>query len=96
MIEDPFQYVYPKSKSLVVQRELYTDTLSWENSLRSVLREDPNVVLIGEIRDAATMRAALQISETGHLVFSTMHTNSAAESIKRELFIPLMEVSRSK
>lgn len=85
-IEDPIEYVYPKSKSLVAQRELYTDTLNWENSLRSVLREDPNVVLIGEIRDADTMRAALQISETGHLVFSTMHTNSAAESIERIIY----------
>ncbi len=85
-VEDPIEYIYPKSKCLVVQRELYSDTLSWGNSLRSVLREDPNVVLIGEIRDADTMRAALQISETGHLVFSTMHTNSAAESIERIIY----------
>jgi len=85
-IEDPVEYIFPKSKSLLVQRELYSDTLSWATALKSVLREDPNVVLIGEIRDQDTMRAALQISETGHLVFATMHTNSAADSIERIIY----------
>lgn len=82
-IEDPIEYVYPQGKSIVSQRELRTDTHSWEVALRSVLREDPNVVLIGEMRDYDTISAALTIAETGHLVFSTLHTNSAAQTIDR-------------
>lgn len=85
-IEDPIEYVYPIAKSIIAQRELEVDTLSWDNALRSVLREDPNVVLIGELRDQDTMRAALSIAETGHLVFGTMHTNSAAETIERIIY----------
>jgi twitching motility protein PilT len=82
-IEDPIEYVYPPGKALVSQRELYYDTKSWNNSLRSVLREDPDVVLIGEMRDLETISAAMTIAETGHLVFATLHTNSAAQSVDR-------------
>lgn len=82
-IEDPIEYVYPKLKALIDQREMYRDTKSWVNSLRSVLREDPDVVLIGEMRDLETIASAMTIAETGHLVFATLHTNSAAQSIDR-------------
>ncbi len=82
-IEDPIEYVYPKAKSLISQREIYGDTKSWANALRSILREDPDVVLIGEMRDLETISSAMTIAETGHLVFATLHTNSAAQSIDR-------------
>lgn len=82
-IEDPIEYIYPSGKSIISQRELRSDTLSWQRALRSALREDPDVVLIGEMRDSDTMAAAMTIAETGHLVFSTLHTNSAAQSIDR-------------
>lgn len=82
-IEDPIEYIYPHRRSLVEQRELHLDTHSWEIALRSILREDPNVVLIGEMRDYETIAAALTIAETGHLVFSTLHTNSAAQTVDR-------------
>ena len=82
-IEDPIEYVFPQGKSLIEQREMYKDTKSWKNALRSILREDPNVVLIGEMRDLDTMAAAMTIAETGHLVFATLHTNSAAQSVDR-------------
>lgn len=82
-IEDPIEYVYPKAKAFVSQRELMLDTHSWDISLRSALREDPDVVLIGEMRDYETIEAAITIAETGHLVFSTLHTNSAAQAIDR-------------
>ena len=82
-IEDPIEYVYGQGKSIISQRELGTDTHSWGNALKSALREDPDVVLIGEMRDPDTMAAALTIAETGHLVFATLHTNSAAQSIDR-------------
>lgn len=82
-IEDPIEYVYGKGKSVISQRELGIDTHSWAMALRSALREDPDVVLVGEMRDAETMGAAITIAETGHLVFSTLHTNSAAQSIDR-------------
>ena len=82
-IEDPIEYVYPPGKSLISQRELYYDTKSWNNALRSVLREDPDVVLVGEMRDLETIASAMTIAETGHLVFATLHTNSAAQSIDR-------------
>ena len=82
-IEDPIEYVYPKGTSIISQRELGLDTHSWSMALRSALREDPDVVLIGEMRDPETMQAAITIAETGHLVFSTLHTNSAAQSIDR-------------
>jgi twitching motility protein PilT len=82
-IEDPIEYVYSSAKAIVSQREVHNDTHSWDIALRSVLREDPDVVLIGEMRDFETIAAALTIAETGHLVFATLHTNSAAQTIDR-------------
>lgn len=82
-IEDPIEYVYAPSLSIVSQREMHADTHSWNIALRSILREDPDVVLIGEMRDFETIQAALTIAETGHLVFATLHTNSASQTIDR-------------
>ncbi|MEX0621593.1 MAG: type IV pilus twitching motility protein PilT [Candidatus Woykebacteria bacterium] len=82
-VEDPIEYVYPSRKSLIAQREMHLDTHSWEIALRSVLREDPDVVLIGEMRDYETIESVLTIAETGHLVFTTLHTNSAAQTLDR-------------
>lgn len=82
-IEDPIEYIFTAEKSIISQREMHTDSHSWDVALRSVLREDPDVVLIGEMRDGETIEAALTISETGHLVFATLHTNSASQTIDR-------------
>jgi twitching motility protein PilT len=82
-IEDPIEYMYPKGQSIISQRELGFDTLSWGEALRSALREDPDVVVIGEMRDPESIASAITIAETGHLVFSSLHTNSAAQSIDR-------------
>jgi len=82
-IEDPIEYLYTPAKAIVSQREIHNDAHSWDVALRSVLREDPDVVLIGEMRDYETIAAALTIAETGHLVFATLHTNSAAQTIDR-------------
>lgn len=82
-IEDPIEYVYPPGKSIISQRELGHDTLSWAESLKSALREDPDVVVVGEMRDPESMASAITIAETGHLVLSTLHTNSASQSIDR-------------
>lgn len=82
-IEDPIEYVYPIGKSIVSQREMGQDSHSWNYALRSALREDPDVVLIGEMRDPETISSAITIAETGHLVFSTLHTNSASQTIDR-------------
>jgi twitching motility protein PilT len=82
-IEDPIEFVFKPVKSIISQREMRTDTHSWEIALRSVLREDPDVVLVGEMRDYETIAAALTVAETGHLVFATLHTNSAAQTIDR-------------
>lgn len=82
-IEDPVEYIYPPGLSVVSQREMHQDTHSWNVALRSVLREDPDVVLVGEMRDFETIAAALTIAETGHLVFATLHTNSAAQTVDR-------------
>ncbi len=82
-IEDPIEFVYPVGKSIVSQRELHQDTHSWNLALRSVLREDPNVVLVGEVRDYDSAQLLLTIAETGHLVFSTLHTVSAPETVSR-------------
>lgn len=82
-IEDPVEYVFSHQKSIISQRELKSDTHSWPIALRSCLREDPDIVMIGEMRDLETMAMSLTIAETGHLVFSTLHTNSAAQSIDR-------------
>lgn len=82
-IEDPIEYTHKSKKSVVVQREVHYDTYSFSAALRSSLRQDPDVVLIGEMRDLETIAAAITIAETGHLVFATLHTNSAAQSIDR-------------
>jgi twitching motility protein PilT len=82
-IEDPIEYVYPSGKSIISQREMDLDTHSWSLALRSALREDPDVVLVGEMRDPETIATAITIAETGHLVFSTLHTNSASQTIDR-------------
>jgi len=82
-IEDPIEYTHKSIKSVVVQREVHYDTYSFSAALRSCLREDPDVVLIGEMRDLETIASAITIAETGHLVFATLHTNSAAQSIDR-------------
>ncbi len=82
-IEDPIEYTYPRGRALVDQRAVHIDTDSWSQALRAALRQDPDVVLIGEMRDVETMEAALQVAETGHLVFSTLHTNTAAQTIDR-------------
>jgi twitching motility protein PilT len=82
-IEDPIEYAHTSKKSIVVQREIHYDTYSFAAALRSSLRQDPDVVLIGEMRDLETIAAAVTIAETGHLVLATLHTNSAAQSIDR-------------
>jgi len=82
-IEDPVEYIIKPVKALIAQRELGGDTISFEKALRSVLRQDPNVVFVGEMRDLETIQLALTIAETGHLVFSTLHTNSASQTIDR-------------
>ncbi len=82
-VEDPIEFVYPKERSIVSQRELHQDTHSWTVALRSVLREDPDVVLIGEMRDLDTIQAAITVAETGHLVFATLHTSSTPEALNR-------------
>lgn len=82
-IEDPIEYTHRSIKSVIAQREVHYDTYSFTAALRSALREDPDVVLIGEMRDLETIASAITIAETGHLVFATLHTNSASQSIDR-------------
>ena len=82
-IEDPIEFTHKSKRSVVVQREVHYDTCSFSAALRSSLRQDPDVVLMGEMRDLETISAAITIAETGHLVFATLHTNSAAQSIDR-------------
>ena len=82
-IEDPIEFTHKSKKSVVVQREVHYDTYSFSAALRSSLRQDPDVVLIGEMRDLETISAAITIAETGHLVFATLHTNSASQSVDR-------------
>ena len=82
-IEDPIEFTHKSKKSVVVQREVHYDTYSFSVALRSSLRQDPDVVLIGEMRDLETISAAITIAETGHLVFATLHTNSASQSVDR-------------
>jgi twitching motility protein PilT len=82
-IEDPIEFVHESAKSLINQREVHKDTLGFTEALRSALREDPDVVLVGEMRDLETIRLALTAAETGHLVFGTLHTSSAAKTIDR-------------
>src|SRR3989454_9885701 len=82
-VEDPIEFLHQHKKCLVNQREVHADTHSFANSLRAALRQDPDVVLIGEMRDLETIESALRIAETGHLTFATLHTNSAASTINR-------------
>jgi twitching motility protein PilT len=82
-IEDPVEFLHQHKNCIVNQRELHADTHSFANSLKSALRQDPDVVLIGEMRDLETIESALRIAETGHLTFGTLHTNSAAQTINR-------------
>lgn len=82
-IEDPIEFVFENKKSIISQREVGGDTKSFHRALKSTLRQDPNVVLIGEMRDFVTMKMAMTTAETGHLVFSTLHTNSAAQTVDR-------------
>ncbi len=92
-IEDPIEYVYVPKKSVISQREVGDDTLSFSSALRHVLRQDPDVILIGEMRDQETMQAAITAAETGHLVFSTLHTTSAGQTIDRviDVFPPYQQ-----
>lgn len=82
-IEDPIEYIFQDDLSVIQQREVHQDTLSFANALRSVLREDPNVIMVGEMRDLETIATAITAAETGHLVFATLHTNSASQTIHR-------------
>jgi twitching motility protein PilT len=82
-IEDPIEYLHTHKRCIVNQRELHADTHSFPNALRAVLREDPDVVLVGEMRDLETMECALRVAETGHLTFATVHTNSAVQTLNR-------------
>jgi twitching motility protein PilT len=82
-IEDPIEFVHESKKSLINQREVHKDTLGFSEALRSALREDPDVILVGEMRDLETIRLAMTASETGHLVFGTLHTSSAAKTVDR-------------
>ncbi len=82
-IEDPIEYIHPHKKAMVNQRELWQDTQSWGNALRGTLREDPDVILVGEMRDIDTIAGTLVAAETGHLVFSTLHTSDASQTVDR-------------
>jgi twitching motility protein PilT len=82
-VEDPIEFVHQSKKCLINQREVGPHTLSFQNALRSALREDPDVILVGEMRDLETIRLALTAAETGHLVFGTLHTSSAAKTVDR-------------
>ena len=82
-IEDPIEFVYTSDRSLVHQRQLNEDTRSFANALRAALREDPDVILVGEMRDLETIQLAISAAETGHLVFGTLHTSSAAQTVDR-------------
>ncbi len=89
-IEDPIEFIHENKRSLVDQREVYADTLSFSNALKYVLRQDPDVIMVGEMRDIETISAALTAAETGHLVIATLHTNDAVQSIDRitDVFAP--------
>src|SRR5437867_2074816 len=82
-IEDPIEFVHPHKKCLVNQREVFSDTHSFQKALKAIPRQDPDVVLVGEMRDLETIAAALTIAETGHLTFATLHTNSCAQTVNR-------------
>jgi twitching motility protein PilT len=82
-IEDPIEYIFKDDRSIIEQREVYQDTMSFSRALRATFRQDPDVIMVGEMRDPETMSIAITASETGHLVFATLHTNSAAQTIHR-------------
>ncbi|MBI2003310.1 MAG: type IV pilus twitching motility protein PilT [Candidatus Wildermuthbacteria bacterium] len=82
-IEDPIEYVFKDDQSIIDQREVHQDTMSFASALRSTFRQDPDVIMVGEMRDAETISTAITAAETGHLVFATLHTNSAAQTIHR-------------
>ncbi len=92
-VEDPIEYIHPHKSCVVNQREIGADTTSFKKALKYVLRQDPDVVLVGEMRDLETIEAALTISETGHLVFATLHTNSCVQTINRiiDVFPPYQQ-----
>lgn len=82
-VEDPIEFVHQSKKCLINQREVHKDTYGFNEALRSALREDPDIILVGEMRDLETIRLALTAAETGHLVFGTLHTTSAAKTVDR-------------
>ncbi len=82
-VEDPIEYIFPKAKAMIDQREMHDDTHSWEIALKSAMRQDPDVILVGEMRDYETIASAITLAETGHLVFATLHTNNAAQTVDR-------------
>ena len=86
-IEDPIEFMHANAKSLITQRELYLDVPSFPSALRDALREDPDVILVGEMRDLDTMRTAIMAAETGHLVFSTLHSRDAVSSLHRMISV---------
>jgi len=85
-VEDPIEFVYPVRRSLVHQRELHTHTHSFQDALRAILRQDPDIILVGEMRDPETTKMAIEAAETGHLVFATLHTNTAISTITRIIY----------
>jgi len=88
-IEDPIEFIFEPKNCIISQREIGHDTRSFGNALRSAMREDPNIIFVGEIRDRETAESVLSLAETGHLVFSTLHTNSAANTVNRYIsFFP--------
>ena len=94
-IEEPIEYTFSQDRALIDQREVGTDTVSFHRGLRSVLRQDPDVIMIGEMRDPESISIALTAAETGHLVFSTLHTNSASQTIDR-LLIVFLDLSKAR
>jgi twitching motility protein PilT len=90
-VEDPIEYVHRNKKAIIDQREVFADTLSFSNALKYVLRQDPDVILVGEMRDAETIAAALTAAETGHLVFATLHTNDAVQDRSVDVFPPYQQ-----
>ena len=82
-VEDPIEYIFSQDRSIISQREVNSDTLSFQDALRAILRQDPDVIMVGEMRDPETIAMAMTSAETGHLVFSTLHTNSAAQTVDR-------------
>lgn len=82
-VEDPIEYIFSQDRSIISQREVNSDTISFQDALRAVLRQDPDVIMIGEMRDPETIATAMTSAETGHLVFSTLHTNSASQTVDR-------------